>query len=223
MRRPSLLLLCTLGLLACNSPTPPPQPADTTVDNTTVNVRRSFHSNGQVDAEVPMVDGLQHGTLTAYFPDGRVKAIQGWQHGRPFGEHKVFDADGALVYHAVSTYEDIEEAQFLAYSVLLSDSTKVFSTANRLVITDMNTLLGSVRVLPGTALRFGTDNLVRIEVPNVPSFSPSVQYATISKGGHPQAWTIRPTVPGKDVVLSLMAQVNDTTLEFAPVVLKVTR
>jgi hypothetical protein len=128
-----------------------------------------------------------------------------------------------LVYHALSTYEDIEEAQFLAYSVLLSDSTKVFSTANRLVITDVDDLLGSVRVLPGTALRFGTDNLVRIEVPNVPSFSPSVQYATISKGGHPQAWTIRPTVPGKDVVLSLMAQVNDTTLEFAPVVLKVTR
>jgi hypothetical protein len=83
--------------------------------------------------------------------------------------------------------------------------------------------MGSVRVLPGTALRFGSDNLVRIEVPNVTSFSPSVQYATISKGGHPQAWTIRPTVPGKDVVLSLMAQVNDTTLEFAPVVLKVAR
>ena len=65
MRRPSLLLLCTLGLHACNSSTPPPQPADTTVDSTTVNVLRSFHSNGQVDAEVPMVDGLQHGTLTA--------------------------------------------------------------------------------------------------------------------------------------------------------------
>ena len=133
----------------------------------------------------------------------------------------MYAEDGALVYHAVSTYEDLDDAQFLAYSVLLNDSTRGFSTANRVVITDVEALRNAVRVEPDSALRFGADNVLRIVVPNVPSFSPSVQHGVISKGGHPQAWVVRPTVRGKDVVLTLSAQVNDTTLEFAPLTLPV--
>ena len=217
-----LLVLLSIGLAACSPTTPTAEPTPSAVvDSSATQVHRVYFADGRLRAEVPVVEGLQHGTLTEYFPDGRVKAVQGWEHGRPFGEHKVYAEDGALVYHAVSTYEDLDDAQFLAYSVLLNDSTRSFSTANRVVITDLAALLRSVRVEPDSALRFGVDNQVRIVVPNVPSFSPSVQHGIISKGGHEEAWVLRPTVRGKDVVLTLSAQVNDSTLEFAPVTLPV--
>ena len=217
-----LLVLLSIGLAACSPTTPTAEPTPSAVvDGSATQVQRVYFADGRVRAEVPVVEGLQHGTLTEYFPDGRVKAVQGWQHGRPFGEHKVYAEDGALVYHAVSTYEDLDDAQFLAYSVLLNDSTRGFSTANRVVITDVEALRNAVRVEPDSALRFGADNVLRIVVPNVPYFSPSVQHGVISKGGHPQAWVVRPTVRGKDVVLTLSAQVNDTTLEFAPLTLPV--
>lgn len=183
--------------------------------------RRSYFPNGQVKAEVAMADGLQHGTLTEYHPNGRRKVEQEWVHGKALGHHKVYDAQGTLVYHSLAAYEEHEGAHFLAYAVLLNDSTATFSTANRVVIEDLDPLLRSVSVVPAGPLRFGQDNEVRITVPNVPSFSTSVSNATLTKAKHPDAYVIRPTVPDRKVLLSLMAQVNDTTLEFEPVELEV--
>jgi hypothetical protein len=221
MQTSRAIILGALCLVACVPPAPEADEPSPVVDSTAAGFHRVFHPDGRIRAEVPVKEGLQDGTLTEYYPDGRVKAVQGWQRGRPFGEHKVYAEDGTLVYHAVRTYEDLDDAQFLAYSVLLNDSTRSFSTANRVVITDLAALLTSVRVEPDSALRFGVDNKLRIVVPNVPSFSPSVQHGIISKGGHEEAWVLRPTVRGKDVVLTLSAQVNDSTLEFAPVTLPV--
>ncbi len=211
------LFLSALLITACRAPeAEPTQPSGPALE-----LRRSFHPNGGVESEVPVVDGLQHGALIAYFPDGTVKARQGWSRGRPVGEHKVYTADGVLRYHAVSTLEQQGEAQFMAYSVLLNDSTVQVSTANRLVITDTAALLASVKVEPDTALLLGIDRAVRIRIPNVPSFIPSVRNGTIRKDGAGDRWTLRATVPGGPLELRLSAQVNDTVFEFDPVVLPV--
>ncbi len=196
-------------------------PEDEAATHDAAQIRRAYHPDGSLLAEVPVMNGLQHGTLTEYYPNGTRKASQDWDRGRALGQHTVFDESGTLVYHALSEYEMHEGAHFLAYAVLLNDSTARFSSANRVVIEDMGALLRSVAVMPPGALRFGLDNEVHITVPNVPNFSASVNNATITKAKHPDAYVIRPTVPGKNVLLSLVAHVNDTTLEFVPVELEV--
>lgn len=218
---PMRFLLFALLLTACS--TSPTEPEVVNTADSAMTVLRSHYPDGQVESEVPVVEGLQHGALVAYHPDGTVKARQGWSRGRPVGEHKVYTPDGVLRFHALSTYEDHAEAQFLAYSVLLNDSTVRVTTANRLVITDTAALLAAVRVEPAGPLRFGQDNPLRIHIPNVPSFIPSVRHGILGKDGAAEGWWVRPTVRGQDVELRVSAAVNDTVFDFDPVVLPVAR
>ena len=218
MKRHSLSLIPLLLTLACDSSvetkkldSSEPIPTDSSVV-----VQRSFYPTGQLRAEVGTIAGLQHGVLKEYFEDGSIKVIQEWQHGQPIGEFRIYDEDGATIYHATSEYKEYPEGSFLVHNTLTYDSTKTFSTANRIVVDDMVILKERITVHP-RELIFGEKTEIQIVIPNMEVYQARITNGTITKGHGPNTYVVQPNSQDKSVILYVVSRVNDAVIDFDPV------
>ncbi|HMN05546.1 MAG TPA: hypothetical protein PKD45_07450 [Flavobacteriales bacterium] len=218
MKRHSFSLIPLLLTLACNSSIEAKKfnSSESSPTDSSVVVQHSFYPKGQLRAEVGTIAGLQHGVLKEYFEDGSIKAIQDWQHGQPIGEFKIYDEHGATIYHAKSEYKEYPEGTFLVHSTLVYDSTKTFSTDNRIVVADAESLNEKLIVRP-REIRFGDTTEIQIEIPNMEIYQARITNGTIIKGRGPNTYVVQPNSANGNVMLYVVSRVNGKAIDFDPI------
>lgn len=109
----SVLLLTACGGEEAVEPEPevnrPEQPAEvardemgyrrgimTWEDEPYTGLARGFHSDGGLQAEIPLKDGLRHGEVREYYPNGQMSMRAEFVEGRRHGERRYFDEEGNL-------------------------------------------------------------------------------------------------------------------------------
>jgi antitoxin component YwqK of YwqJK toxin-antitoxin module len=57
---------------------------------------KSFHNNGQLEAQGNYIDNQKDGLWQYYYTNGQIKAIVNYEYGIPDGTQKYFKEDGSL-------------------------------------------------------------------------------------------------------------------------------
>ncbi len=62
-----------------------------------------WYPSGQLRVHLPFVDGMFHGEAKQYWPNGRVKSVVAYEHGRPVGTSISYKEDGSIESETVHT------------------------------------------------------------------------------------------------------------------------
>lgn len=61
---------------------------------------REYHDNGNIRAEIYIVNGRPEGQYVIYYPDGRPHEIRSYRNGKPHGCWRMYNQAGTLVSEA---------------------------------------------------------------------------------------------------------------------------